>query len=315
MKITAFDGDVENISKLEDRPNIESGYTADALKALFDKAGVDIKKYINSTLIEELASATTGKSGADKIGSGTIANVSGSTVQEKLKTLASQISDLTDSSVPDGSITIEKLEEDLAFFIETCALKSKMFHNPGVWYFTIPRDGYYRITVVGGGAGGGVLPTDVSYKLGGGSGATSILWCSMCKGDSCVITVGAGGAGLTVNGTTLVSNAQDGGASSVWVNDMEWVSAEGGKFGLGQRAQTSGGTFDYSGGYPKAGDIYDGELEFNMGGDSACGNGGAFAGDTAGIGGGGYAGEHIGNGAYKQGYDGGNGAVLIEYFK
>lgn len=315
MKITAFDGDVENISKLEDRPNIESGYTADALKALFDKAGVDIKEYINSTLIEELASATTGKSGADKIGSGTIANVSGSTVQDKLKSLSNQINELTDSSVPDGSITIEKLDSSIANFINYVTYDARTYTRPGTYSFAVPRDGTYKVTVVGGGAGGGVLPTDVSYRLGGGSGATSVIWCSMCKGAYCTFIVGKGGAGLTVDGTTFVANAQDGGGSSFSVDDMEWASAEGGKFGLGQRAQASGGTFNYNGGYPKVGDIYDGEFEFNMGGDSACGNGGAFAGDTAGVGGGGYAGEHIGNGAYNQGYNGGDGIVVIEYLQ
>ena len=47
MKITSFAKDVKNISKLSDRPNIENGYSPAALKELFDKAGVDIKEYIN----------------------------------------------------------------------------------------------------------------------------------------------------------------------------------------------------------------------------------------------------------------------------
>ena len=54
MAITHFNTDVENVSHLSDLPNSEDGLTAAQLKAVFDKAGVDIKTYINSTLIPEL---------------------------------------------------------------------------------------------------------------------------------------------------------------------------------------------------------------------------------------------------------------------
>lgn len=54
MAYTLFDTDVENISGLSDLPNSEEGYTSAQLKAIFDKAGVDIKAYLNGTLIPEL---------------------------------------------------------------------------------------------------------------------------------------------------------------------------------------------------------------------------------------------------------------------
>ena len=49
-----FTNDVNNIQGLGDRPNEIDGMTSAELKAKFDKAGSDIKEYINGTLIQEL---------------------------------------------------------------------------------------------------------------------------------------------------------------------------------------------------------------------------------------------------------------------
>lgn len=57
MAFTTFDVDVENISKLGDQPNDTDGLSADELKALFDKAGVDLKAFINLTMLPEIADA------------------------------------------------------------------------------------------------------------------------------------------------------------------------------------------------------------------------------------------------------------------
>lgn len=54
MAITLFNKDVENVSQLSDLPNSEQGLTAAQLKAVFDQAGVDIKYFINTSLIPEL---------------------------------------------------------------------------------------------------------------------------------------------------------------------------------------------------------------------------------------------------------------------
>lgn len=54
MAYTQFSADVENVSNLSDLPNATDGLTAAELKAVFDKAGVDIKNYINGTLIPQL---------------------------------------------------------------------------------------------------------------------------------------------------------------------------------------------------------------------------------------------------------------------
>lgn len=54
MALSKFDADVENVSALDDLPNDNDGLSPEALKAVFDKAGVDIKDYLNNTLIPQL---------------------------------------------------------------------------------------------------------------------------------------------------------------------------------------------------------------------------------------------------------------------
>lgn len=56
MAFTKFTTEVENVQALNDRPNSNSGLTADQVKAVFDQAGSDIKTYINDTLTPELDS-------------------------------------------------------------------------------------------------------------------------------------------------------------------------------------------------------------------------------------------------------------------
>lgn len=65
MAFTRLENDIANISKLSNRPNQNDGLSAAQLKGRFDKAGVDIKDFINEVLIGELES----ESGADNIGS------------------------------------------------------------------------------------------------------------------------------------------------------------------------------------------------------------------------------------------------------
>ena len=74
MSLTKLTTDLENIQALSDKPNEIEGLTADELKAKFDKAGNDIKTYINDTLTTETdtalglkLAAATKASGADVI--------------------------------------------------------------------------------------------------------------------------------------------------------------------------------------------------------------------------------------------------------
>ncbi len=54
INITNLTANVNNIQALSDRPNTADGITSQQLKEKFDKAGADIKDYINNTLIEEI---------------------------------------------------------------------------------------------------------------------------------------------------------------------------------------------------------------------------------------------------------------------
>ncbi|MDD5018582.1 MAG: hypothetical protein PHO15_10860 [Eubacteriales bacterium] len=71
-----------------------------------------IRDYINEALLPELENAETGASGAERIGSAAIENVTGETVRTQIADLKSQIDDISAGSVADGSITTEKLAED-----------------------------------------------------------------------------------------------------------------------------------------------------------------------------------------------------------
>lgn len=54
MALTKLTANVNNIQSLSDRPNTIDGLTSSQLKELFDKAGADIKTFLNETLTEEL---------------------------------------------------------------------------------------------------------------------------------------------------------------------------------------------------------------------------------------------------------------------
>lgn len=54
MPLTKMTTNVNNIQALSDRPNTIDGLTSSELKEKFDKAGTDLKNYLNSTLTEEL---------------------------------------------------------------------------------------------------------------------------------------------------------------------------------------------------------------------------------------------------------------------
>lgn len=54
INLTNLTANVNNIQALSDKPNETDGLTAQGLKEKFDKAGADIKSYINGTLINEL---------------------------------------------------------------------------------------------------------------------------------------------------------------------------------------------------------------------------------------------------------------------
>lgn len=54
MALTKFTKNVNNIQALSDRPNTIDGLSSDELKERYDRAGADIKEYLNDTLVSEL---------------------------------------------------------------------------------------------------------------------------------------------------------------------------------------------------------------------------------------------------------------------
>lgn len=313
MKFTALTGDVMNVSKLPDRPSVENGYTPKGVKETFDKAGQDIKTYINTTLIEELESKDEGASGADRVGSAPIYSLTGETVQEKLESLSERLNGLANGTIPDGSITPDKFSPEISAFLTSASIRNRTFLESGS--FTAERTGTYKITAVGGGAGGGKSLTNYYVPCGGGGGASAIVWLTLAEGDLLELEVGEGGRGLyNENGDPV--NASPGGDTVVKHNGTEIMRACGGTIGNGDRARATGGDINISGGFPMAKGIVKLDsttyLTLDIGGSSLLGEGGAFVGDEVGIGGGGYAGVRSGSN-YSDGQDGGKGAVVIEF--
>jgi len=99
MAFTEFETDTANISKLSDRPNQNDGLSSAQLKGRFDKAGNDIKTYINDVLLEELERTTDGDSGADNIGATAVGDGTATTVQGILEEIDADVTALDSASV------------------------------------------------------------------------------------------------------------------------------------------------------------------------------------------------------------------------
>jgi len=71
---------VNNIASLSDLPNVTDGLSASTLKGKFDQTGTDLKTFLNSTLLTELASTSSGTSASENIGGRSVPAVTGSTI-------------------------------------------------------------------------------------------------------------------------------------------------------------------------------------------------------------------------------------------
>ena len=108
MAFTAFNEDMEIISKQSTYPNDADGMTAEELKASHDRAGKLIQEYINNTLLTELG----GASGAANLGVGPVNGTDmGATIQAALDALAAQIVEATLGTIPDKSIGESKFAD------------------------------------------------------------------------------------------------------------------------------------------------------------------------------------------------------------
>jgi hypothetical protein len=97
MAFTSCTVTVNNIASLSDLPNTTDGLSSTQLKQKFDQTGTDLKTYINSTLLSELASTTTGSSASENIGGrlisakSVIAGISAGTLYSQLNSLHTQL--------------------------------------------------------------------------------------------------------------------------------------------------------------------------------------------------------------------------------
>ncbi len=314
MKFTNFEKDISHVSKLPDVPTLENGYTPDALKKTFDRAGEEIQEFINESLIPELEKDV----GAESITVNTLESVSGKNVQEVLENIAEQVQDIANGAIPDGTVTAEKFVEPVAKFITEGSLRSLLLTDAGSHTFVPTRTGNYKISVQGAGGGGDAYGIWGS-PYGGGSGAFCIGWVNLTSGQEYRVVVGAGGKGLTIdeNGA-CISYAEEGGDSGFYDGENEILFAEGGKTRNQKNgpAVSRGGLICKNGAFPRHSENDSNDSsEFAFGGSSFFGEGAISSSDIAGIGAGGFGANYYAAGGYysRKGTDGGNGAVLIEW--
>jgi len=188
--------------------------------------------------------------------------------------------------------------------------------------FTIPAGiTTVKVTVVGAGGSGGARTTNTLAGGGGGGGAGISYLSNLTPGNTILVTVGAGGAPATSDG----SNGSAGGFSRIesGTQSITTITANGGERGVGPNTGTyqqnggscSGATFNIQGnpGTPP------GELSKSggVGGGSIFGGDGSFNANYSG-----QSGQHGGGGGpNSQTYSsfgassgaGGNGIVIFEY--
>lgn len=104
MSFTRFTKDPGVISALSNKPNTSDGLTPAALKAKFDEFGTAFQTYVNETLLPEIEEA-----GAEAMGIEEIQGLVATTVQEALQELKEAIDQATTGTLPNGSVTTDKL--------------------------------------------------------------------------------------------------------------------------------------------------------------------------------------------------------------
>ena len=103
MDFTPLEKNMDIISALDDEPNDVGGLTATELKAKFDEGGNAIKDYLNNTMIPEVKVALGDKAGKD------------------------ELQGLVLGQIPDGTITEDKLSEELKEQIGSMAPAADVF--------------------------------------------------------------------------------------------------------------------------------------------------------------------------------------------
>ena len=101
MPLTKLTASLDIVSALEDEPNDVGGLSAAELKAKFDEAGNVIKTYLNDTLTEEIT--------AENVPFAAAGGREGDTVQAAVENVHSQIVEMAQAVIPNGSVTSAKL--------------------------------------------------------------------------------------------------------------------------------------------------------------------------------------------------------------
>ncbi len=101
MSISKLTASLDIVSALEDEPNDVGGLSASELKAKFDEAGNVIKTYLNDVLTEEIT--------AENVPFAAAGGIEGDTVQAAVENVHSQIVEMAEAVIPNGSVTSAKL--------------------------------------------------------------------------------------------------------------------------------------------------------------------------------------------------------------
>ncbi len=309
--LTRLDGKLSHVSELPDIPTLENGYTPEALKAVFDRAGEQIREYVNTVLLPELE-----EKGAESVGVTPLETVEGACVQKILEGLALQVQEVANGAVPDGTVTPDKFVPSVASFITEGSPRGRLFAESGEHVFVPTRSGNYKISVLGGGGGGDVYSMH-SIPCGGNSGAFAMGWFRLEAGESYRVLVGHGGKNVTTDGSgKCISAASNGGASGFYDGDTELLYADGGYARRGGIAEARGGTVRCRGCSPRANGIDSGILTYTSGAPSHLGGETPY-GRAAELGSGGAGARYdYYSGVYTDpGGVGGTGAVLIEWME
>ena len=348
MKFTKLNDDLACVGALPDRPEAADGYTPDALKAVFDRAGLSIQTYLNQVLTRELEDYGKGASAAEKLGSAPIAGLRSHTVHAQLtelkegldtleKSWQEELGQLVNGVLPAGSVGEDRLTDgvrDQLHGWESLSLRQTVLDTPGEHRFTAPRTGCYRFRLVGAGAAGTLVHPDAYgvgtyYGHGGGAGAWAEFTVAMQAGEVASVTVGKGGVAANAHpGDTMTTTdyhtgyvaneaySFPGGLTQVELGGGRWALAAGGDVTRERVVCITQGLPGVlcGSGAPHA---YNGATVLSVGADSAMGLGGAET-LSAGYGAGGAGGSISFDGddyytVLLAPAPGGNGAVIIEY--
>ncbi len=125
MAFSRMSFDPEDGLNNKDRYSTTPGSEEEA-RAQVQSISDQLKSYLNNMLLVELENPIAGRSGAEKIGSAAIANVSGETVRAQIADVKRQIDDVSIGSLADGVVVTSKVADG-------AVTRSKLAHGALGW--------------------------------------------------------------------------------------------------------------------------------------------------------------------------------------